>query len=354
MKIVLFIDSLTSGGAQRQLVILSNQLCERGHEVSLVTYHPLDFYRPLLSEKIHYLCVAKASGTLRRIPSIYLVFKQLAPQIVISYLDVPNIIACVCKLMGLHYKLIVSERNTTQRLSHRERIKFLLYRVVDVIIPNSYTQATFIAQHYPRYKSILTTITNCAETEFFIPDYSVSREHNTILCVGRVTPQKNLIRFIEAVGEVRRRGVDITVKWFGRRDEGYFTACEQAIICHQLQEHFLFYNASQDIRSEYQRAEVFCLPSIFEGFPNVVGEAMCCGLPILCSDVCDNRILVKHGDNGLLFDPLDVDSIKDALISFFKSTQEEKINMAHRSRERAMKILNKKTFIQKYLNIIEQ
>lgn len=354
MKIVLFIDSLTSGGAQRQMVILGNQLCEYGHEVFVVTYHPLDFYRSSLSNKINYLYATEASNTLLRIPIIYKIFKQLKPEVVISYLDVPNIIACICKLMGLRYKLITSERNTTQSLSGMERTKFYLYRMADVIVPNSYTQTKFIEKHYPHLKNKLKTITNCAETDFFVPHSSVSKEHNTVLCVGRVTAQKNIVRFIEAVAQARSVGLDITVKWFGRYDKEYYEKCKILITQSGLQEHFLFYDASQDIRTEYQRAEVFCLPSIFEGFPNVVGEAMCCGLPILCSDVCDNRILVEHGENGLLFDPLDVGNIRDALMSFFELTQKEKIDMAHQSRRRAVEILNKETFIQKYLNIIEK
>lgn len=354
MKIILFIDSLTSGGAQRQMVILGNQLCEYGHEVFVVTYHPLDFYRSSLSNKINYLYVTEASNTLLRIPIIYKIFKQIEPKVVISYLDVPNIIACICKLMGLRYKLIASERNTTQSLSGMERTKFYLYRMADVIVPNSYTQTKFIEKHYPHLKNKLKTITNCAETDFFVPNSSVSKEHNTVLCVGRVTAQKNIIRFIEAVAQARSVGLDITVKWFGRYDKEYYEKCKRLISKSGLQEYFLFYDASQDIRTEYQRAEVFCLPSIFEGFPNVVGEAMCCGLPILCSDVCDNRILVEHGENGLLFDPLDVGNIRDALMSFFELTQKEKIDMAHQSRKRAVEILNKETFIKKYLNIIEK
>ena len=354
MKIVLFIDSLTSGGAQRQMVILGNQLCECGHEVFVITYHPLDFYRSSLCDKINYLYVTEASNTLFRIPSIYRIFKQLEPEVIISYLDVPNIIACICKLMGLRYKLIVSERNTTQSLSWMERIKFYLYRMADVIVPNSYTQTKFIEKHYPHLKNKLKTITNCAETDFFVPNSSVSKEHNTVLCVGRVTAQKIIVRFIEAVAQARSVGLDITVKWFGRCDKEYYEKCKILITQSGLQEHFLFYDASQDVRTEYQRAEVFCLPSIFEGFPNVVGEAMCCGLPILCSNVCDNQILVKHGENGLMFDPLDVGSIRDALMSFFGLTQKEKIDMAHQSRRRAVEILNKGTFIIKYLNIIEK
>ena len=354
MRIVLFIDSLTSGGAQRQIVMLGNQLCECGHEVSVVTYHPLDFYRSSLCEKINYLYVAEASNSLRRIPSIYLIFKRLAPDVVISYLDVPNMIACVCKLMGLRYKLIVSERNTTQRLSWLERNKFHLYRMADIIVPNSYTQTKFIKKHYPHYENKLTTITNCAETDFFVPNSSVPKEYNTLLCVGRVSAQKNIARFIEAVAQARAKGLDIAVKWFGRHDKEYYEKCKRLIVDYELQEHFLFYDAAQDIRTEYQRAEVFCLPSLFEGFPNVVGEAMCCGLPILCSDVCDNRIMVEHGENGLLFDPLDVSSIRDVLIKFFELPQKEKMNMAYQSRKRAVELLNKETFIQKYLNIIKK
>lgn len=352
MKIVLFIDSLTSGGAQRQMLVLSNLLCERGYDITIITYHPHDFYRSLLDERIKYIYVTEARNVLQRIPSIFRVLFRLEPDVVISYLDVPNIIACICKLLGLKYKLIVSERNTTQNLSNRERIKFLLYRKADVIIPNSYTQSEVINKYYPCYKSKIITITNCADLDYFVPNNVLKKEQNTILCVGRVTPQKNLIRFIEAVSMARIMGVNVTVKWFGRKDEGYFEECKQAVNKYGLTDHFLFYDASQDIRSEYQRAGVFCLPSLYEGFPNVVGEAMCCGLPVLCSDVCDNHILVTNGDNGLLFNPYNVDEIRDALVNFFKLTPEEKMKMSYRSRARAVELLDKNVFIQKYINAI--
>ena len=49
------------------MVILGNQLCECGHEVFVITYHPLDFYRSSLCDKINYLYVTEASNTLFRI-----------------------------------------------------------------------------------------------------------------------------------------------------------------------------------------------------------------------------------------------------------------------------------------------
>jgi glycosyltransferase involved in cell wall biosynthesis len=354
-KIICLIDSLVSGGAQRQIVGLACLLKKRGYDVSIMTYHNIPFYASILEENnVRHILVRNATNLLCRIPYIYQALKRHSPDVVISFLDVPNIIACMCKQMGLRYKLIVSERNTTQCFSRVERFKFHLYRMADVIVPNSYTQTKFIEKYYPRYKNKLTTITNCAETDLFVPNEYVPKEYNTVLCVGRVTPQKNIIRFIKAVTLARTEGLDITVKWFGRHDKEYYEECKQVITQNRLQEHFLFYDASQDICSEYQRAEVFCLPSIFEGFPNVVGEAMCCGLPVLCSDVCDNHILVAHGYNGLLFDPLDIESISNALISFFKMRQEDKMNMSRRSRGRAIELLNKEVFINRYLDIIER
>lgn len=354
MKVLLLIDSLASGGAQRQLVILANELCKK-HDVTLMTYYPLDFYQHQLDKRVNRLFVAKATNTLLRIPRIYAALKKNSPNVVISYLDTPSIIACACKLMGLQYKLIVSERNTTQHLSQKERIKFFLYRVADAIVPNSHIQTSFIEKHYPLYKSKLTTITNCADLRTFVPDYSKKKEHGVILCVGRITHQKNILRFIEAINMVRECGTTISVKWFGSRsDPAYFKKCKEKIEEYGLQQHFIFYNASKDIHKEYQQAEVFCLPSLYEGFPNVIGEAMCCGLPVLCSDVCDNSVLVKHEDNGLLFDPLNAESIRDSIVEFFNMKEEKKKDMGHRSRKRAEEILNKETFVKKYLNLIEE
>ena len=50
MKILLFIDSLGPGGAQRQLVGLSGLLQKRGHELKVCTYHQIDFYKHYLDE----------------------------------------------------------------------------------------------------------------------------------------------------------------------------------------------------------------------------------------------------------------------------------------------------------------
>ena len=78
---------------------------------------------------------------------------------------------------------------------------------------------------------------------------------------------------------------------------------------------FEFRPPQNNIQTEYQKADALCLSSIYEGFPNVIGEGMSCGLPILCGDVCDNATLVDES-NGMLFNPFDEEDMKKVMLQF--------------------------------------
>ena len=98
---------------------------------------------------------------------------------------------------------------------------------------------------------------------------------------------------------------------------------------------------------------MFCLPSLFEGFPNVVCEAMSCGLPILCSNICDNPLIVEDGGNGILFSPYCAENIADAIIKYINLSEDKKVQMGVRSRELALEKFSSEVFIQKYIDLIE-
>jgi glycosyltransferase involved in cell wall biosynthesis len=67
------------------------------------------------------------------------------------------------------------------------------------------------------------------------------------------------------------------------------------------------------LRDLYQEAHVAVNPSHYEGMPNVVLEAMACGLPVVASDVPGNDSLVRPGETGYLFKPGDGDALCAAL-----------------------------------------
>ena len=67
------------------------------------------------------------------------------------------------------------------------------------------------------------------------------------------------------------------------------------------------------IKYFYRSADIFVLPSFYEGLPKVVIEAMACGKPILASDIPGNRELVIKGENGFLFNPTDEKELQNLI-----------------------------------------
>ena len=174
-KILLFTDSLGAGGAQRQLVGLAIFLKEKGYDVKVSTYHNIDFYKSILDEKhVANELIPEADNGKRRIWAVRNYFKKECPDCVIAYQETPSLVACVAKLLGSKFRLIVSERNTTQRVGINERIRFFLYHWSDAIVPNSYAQSEFLISHYPWMKSKLTTITNFVDLKRF--DFSAKEK----------------------------------------------------------------------------------------------------------------------------------------------------------------------------------
>lgn len=355
-KIICLIESLGSGGAERQISYLASLLKNEGYNVELWTYYPNDFYKYILDEAgVTYRYIPEANSKLKRVFILRRELKKAKPDTVISYLDTPSIVACVIKCLGGKFKLIVSDRNTTQKTTFREKVRFFLFRFANWIVPNSYSQEKYIKSNFPNLSKKVRTITNFVDTNFFVPDQTkrTIHEHTELLVVGRVMPQKNVLRFIEAIKIARDRGCDIRVKWVGNAiDKNYANSCDQLISTCNLEAYLKIIPARKEIIEEYQRADIFCLPSIFEGFPNVLCEAMSCGLPVLCSNVCDNPNIAENGENGYLFDPNNLEDIVDKLIRTCSLKKTDLKNMGERSQEIARRKFSKEKFVESYVKII--
>ena len=168
MRIILFTDSLGAGGAQRQLVGLAKLLKEAGEEVTVLTYHKDEFYAPFLKESgVKYVLLENSEKALARIVSVIKYVRHENTDVLISYQEVPSLIACLAKISCPKIKLVVSERNTTQVITKNEKIRFFLYRWANAIVPNSYSQEKFIKSHYPKLANKVTTITNFVDLEKF-------------------------------------------------------------------------------------------------------------------------------------------------------------------------------------------
>lgn len=357
-RILCFIDELGSGGAERQLVGLASLLKKNGYYVDVFCYHPIYFYEPLL--KANNVTLLKSDISPKnyfwKIYMSYKVIRKGHYDVVIAFAPGSVAISLLIKLWYNKFKLIVSDRNTTHIISFKNRIKFNLYRLADYIVPNSYSQTNILRKCFPFMRKKLSTITNFADLKKFHPKRSEFSDINQtlkIMVAARHNVVKNVPNFILAVKEAKQKGLKFYVKWYGNINVPLYKEHAALAETEGVTDVLKFLPQEQNIEECYQEADVLCLPSLLEGFPNVIGEAMSSALPVICSDVDDNHVLVEDRVNGFLFNPNDPHDIAKAIEKICDMPKEERKRMGYINREKAEILLSPETFISKYIRLIE-
>ena len=353
-KIICLIDALGAGGAERQMAGLSSLLFRKGYTVEVWYFEPKHFFKKQIEEigvVVKYFDYKKSKVNLYKRLKEELV--NCNPEVVITYLQTSSILASIIKLFGGKYSLIISERNTNTSIRLRDIIRFNLYRVANYIVPNSFSQKNFIDRKFKFLSKKIHVIVNYVDTDFFVPSNHL--KSNKILVVATIWPSKNTLGFIRSIKILKEKGLDFHVKWFGKVPDktAYVIQCEELIKKLSLEREIELLNKISDIKEEYQKADYFCLPSFYEGTPNVLCEAMSCGLPILCSDVCDNQKYVENNTNGYLFNPNDPNDIATALEKILRLPVEEYNIMCENNRKKAIDVFSKDEFIYKYIELLE-
>lgn len=352
MRIICFTDSLGSGGAQRQLVGLACMLKESGHEVTVLTYYDIPFYKYLLDDAdIRTDTICNSNNYFKRIFLLYKYLRNYRDCVLIAYQETPSLISCILRPLLKIKTLIVSERNTTQTVTMKDRLRFWLWRFADFIVPNSHSQADFILAKVNVPSCKVLPITNFVDVNTFSPLKNRER-NNVISVVASEKKEKNFEGIIRASRILRNQNVKFVLKWFGIRTQ-LLAECRTIIEENGLADIVYVFEPVRDISMVYQNSDYFCLPSFFEGFPNVLCEAMSCGLPVACSNVCDNPYIVNNGENGFLFDPTSPESIANAIYSLLSMSDHQYAAMSVANRERALSLFSESTFIANYLELLK-
>lgn len=125
----------------------------------------------------------------------------------------------------------------------------------------------------------------------------------TILFVGRLIVDKNLPLLMRAMAILRDQGVEARLLICGAGEQRL--ALERKADANGLAEQVGFLGHRQDVFSIMKSSRVLALPSVREGMPNVVCEAMAANLPVVVSDIAPHTAFVTHEQNGLVFDRRD-------------------------------------------------
>ena len=373
------IDHLEPGGAQRQFCLLATSLRRLGFSVKIFVFRPDSFFKDSLQGfgaiPVAYL---KSHSRLHLILLVRTAVRQEKPDVVVSFLSWPNLLVELSGVPRRQFGIIVSERNLDMsRWTFKRYLRYFFHRFADSVVSNSYAQRERIEHIASHLVPRASVIVNGVDTQHFRPS-GREREHEPsktrMLVVARFAPQKNVIRLVEAVQVVRSRypKIHLVVDWYGKKPvieepedvawgkkprrhaAAYYRQVEEIIARHMLQDRFRLHAPHKDVRELYWSTDVVCLPSLYEGCSNVIGEAMACGVPILASRVSDNVRLVEDGRNGFLFDPLSVEDIAETIVGFGVLSPLERRRQGREGRNMAVSTLCSEVFIGGYVKLIEK
>ncbi len=359
MKILCVIDSLGSGGAQRQLVELAIGFKREGHDVSLLVYHEKMFFKNLLDEAEIPINVIIEHGHLRRLITIRNFIRSSNSEVVLSFLEAPSFI---CEIAGFPYrnwKLVVGERSANPQILKSFKLRFYrwFHFFADYIVANSHENIRIIKKVNPllpsRKFSVIYNLVDFSKWQPKDQSALLGGETLHLLVAASHGLNKNLNGLLEALNILHPENrVRIRVNWFGGNGEGDVPRdIYRKISQYNLQHNIGFFPATNDLNNLMKQTDIVGLFSFYEGLPNSVCEAMAAGKPVIASAVSDIPNLIKN--KNFLFNPHKPDSIAECLRYVLNMDPDHLIKEGQRNRKRAENIFNNQKIIDKYLNLFK-
>lgn len=303
------------GGVERMSTSLMNAMANRGHRITLLTWdaneNAKSFYPLDPSIAWHKVSMGdpsvKAGWALRfqRAKKVRDLIQHLKPDAGIAFQDGP-----FCSLrfycFGQNLRMICAERNSPFR---HDKIKSFPPLWISNQIKRT---AGLITVQFERYKTgypkflqpKIRSIPNHIELGSGTANTQKGDNGRKLLIsTGRLSPEKQFHALIGAFGRIADQYPEWDLTIVGEGSEREKLESKIAALPEDIAKRITLAGSSADVPSWLRKAQLFCLPSCWEGFPNSLGEAMAHGLPSTgyrgCDGVCD---LIDHSVTGLLAD----------------------------------------------------
>lgn len=355
-----FICTLSSGGAEHQMSLLANFLVERGYEIDIVTFGDEQDHYPL-DVRIGRIRIAQGKSSWRKALAIFAFFLRVKTDCVISFSQRANALMLPAMFLRPWKRVVVGERNFT--VGPPDMIEKMLFRALyyraNKIVPNSYSQGNYISARNKVLAKRVKVIPNYTDLEIFT--YHPCPKHD-VLKIGvfcRYAPQKNYERFLRVVGRAKKNtDVPFEIHWYGATTKKGnvnpdYASFMQKVKELQLDNVVVAHDSSAEVWKLLPDFDLLCLPSLYEGFSNTLSEYICCGRPVIASNVSDNHLMVHEGRNGFLFNPNSDEEMLDALCKAILLSEGERETMGRESRKIAERLFDKEKFVNEYIAVIE-
>lgn len=300
-KVCLIIPSLRNGGSERVMSVLANEwVIKQNLDVNLILltkqkkYYKLDkrinLFEPNISYKKNIL--SKLFYKFSTVLYIRRTCNQIQPDTILSFNEMYNNIVLL-SLMGTSFKKYVSDRNNpfnTLGFFHGFLRRFLYKKATGIIAQTNEAKNELIRTTNNRNVKVIPNPLRNINVRDLIKE-------NIILNVGRFVEQKNQLELLEIFSQCNYKGWILKIYGAGHLKKELIEKINEL----EINENVEINDFINDIDSVYQKAKIFTLTSIYEGFPNVLIEAMAHGLPCVSYDCLTGpKDIINNSVNGFL------------------------------------------------------
>lgn len=348
IRIVHVISSLDTGGAEVMLAKLVGAMDRRRFSntvISLTDRGQLGGQIESFGVAVHPLGMKRGRPDIFALPRLIRLFNSLNPTIVQSWLYHADLLSALAVKFSSSPILVWNVRCSDMDLNRYRPLTRWVQRVLAwwsvtpaAVVVNSEAgkQQHERLGYRPRRWDV---IPNGFDTQRFRPDTSlrlpfrqewkVPQDAVIVALVARVDPMKDHATFLAAAQEVARARHDVYFLLVGKDTQ----ALAPAVAAKGLTDQVRLLGYRSDIECLLPGVDVACLSSAFgEGFPNVLGEAMACGIPCVSTDVGDARSIVA--DTGLVVPARDPTSLAHAIIGLIDRGPAEREHLGRAARTR--------------------
>jgi glycosyltransferase involved in cell wall biosynthesis len=372
-KILFLITQLEFAGAQKAMLALAGGLKRRGHIVSVVTMYDKAGCIPEFSRKYDLEIIDLQMKKKRKRNYFFRIMDFLGGIWVLYQLlrrEKYNIVQTFSHYSNILGPLVawaagVKVRVSSQRMSLRGAPRWLL--ILDKLVANSFLVDKMVAVSNGTLqfcldegikKEKLVTIYNGIDIESYAPnstpgellerlryELNLNEKVVIIITVARLHTQKGHNYLLKAIPKVVEKYSHARFLLVGDGPE--LQALKETTSNLNINEYVRFLGVRNDIPTLLSISSLFVLPSLWEGMPNSILEAMSSGLPVIATNVDGCPELVVHGKTGLLVSPADSDAIWVAICQLL-GDKELLWKMGIAGRTRAINQFSEENFIQSF------
>jgi GalNAc-alpha-(1->4)-GalNAc-alpha-(1->3)-diNAcBac-PP-undecaprenol alpha-1,4-N-acetyl-D-galactosaminyltransferase len=317
MKILFTIASLQSGGAERVLSTLANYWVNKGWDITILivsserNFYSMDEKIKIISLLDNYKSKKSKLQILYYIKGIRQTIKEKKPNIVISFITLMNILVLLAT-RGLSVPVLISERNYFDQL--RKRPLKILRRF---LYPKSSAMVVLSEYDYNKYNYVdnKKIIFNPLNTENIL-DVNLDKKEKILIAVGSLSPQKGFSMLIKALSKIEFKDWKFLIIGEGSLRE----PLSELIKEYKLEDKIFLIGRKSNIFEYYKKASIFVLSSLYEGFPNVLAEAMAHGCASIAFDCKTGPSeMINDGVNGYLIEANNIELLSQRIESLINN-----------------------------------